>query len=193
MSDTRYQHDCNNCIFLGHYKEYDLYYCPSDRGAIYSTVIARYGNEGHEYASGINSMTMPGLNEAKARAIHELGVNFKEYNPLNITDLAVYLKTHNPKEFKILNKQDKSILYFRTSGDSGIRERIYLAAYIAEHPLFDISYHGINCTYYPYNINSPSWEVLKEDTKITIKVKTDAVESQKVLDELNWIFIDKKI
>lgn len=37
-------HDCNHCLFLGRYKEYDLYYG-------HPTIIARYGSEGSEYYS----------------------------------------------------------------------------------------------------------------------------------------------
>lgn len=45
----RYTHDCGECEFLGQYKEYDLYYCEKE-----PTVIARYGNDGPEYMSGIS-------------------------------------------------------------------------------------------------------------------------------------------
>lgn len=48
----RYTHDCPACQFLGHYKEYDLYFCDNEI-AVFKTVIARFGNEGPEYASGM--------------------------------------------------------------------------------------------------------------------------------------------
>lgn len=52
-----YTHDCDTCQFLGSYTSlmhpgdrqvmvFDLYVCKN-------TVIARYGNEGSEYASGL--------------------------------------------------------------------------------------------------------------------------------------------
>jgi hypothetical protein len=41
----KYTHDCNNCRFLGHYFDHDVYLCGE-------SVIARYGNEPEEYASG---------------------------------------------------------------------------------------------------------------------------------------------
>jgi len=71
MSEPIYAHDCQNCIYLGVYnlKEngkkipHDLYYCHSER----PTVIARYGNNGEEYQSGINC-ELPELIEAKKRA-----------------------------------------------------------------------------------------------------------------------------
>ncbi len=46
----RYKHDCRKCKYLGQHKEYDLYHCYNcalEKG----TVIARYGNDGWEYAS----------------------------------------------------------------------------------------------------------------------------------------------
>lgn len=47
----KYQHDCDNCVFLGQHSEYDLYYCPQGG---HPTVIARYGNKGEEYTSGLS-------------------------------------------------------------------------------------------------------------------------------------------
>lgn len=46
----RYQHDCNHCVPLGQYQENDLYYC--DQHGM-PTVIARYGNDGPDYTSGM--------------------------------------------------------------------------------------------------------------------------------------------
>lgn len=46
----KFQHDCKTCVFLGHYEGHDLYWHP---GRIETTVIARFGSEGHEYASGL--------------------------------------------------------------------------------------------------------------------------------------------
>jgi hypothetical protein len=69
----KWEHDCDNCIYLGRYEEYkegvnkvlnsegkkigqnpsqiyDLYYC--EKGSLIGhTVLARYGNKGHEYYS----------------------------------------------------------------------------------------------------------------------------------------------
>lgn len=66
----QYTHDCNNCIFLGQYENFDLYYCNITN----ETVIARYGNEGSEYMSGIGFANTSQkqdnpLYEAKQRAI----------------------------------------------------------------------------------------------------------------------------
>ena len=45
-----YTHDCSRCTFLGTFEDYDLYYCP--QGGL-TTVIARFGNKGAEYMSGL--------------------------------------------------------------------------------------------------------------------------------------------
>lgn len=49
----RYTHDCDACEPLGEHLEYDLYYCPRCDGG---TIIARYGNDGPEYASTMLSI-----------------------------------------------------------------------------------------------------------------------------------------
>lgn len=67
-----YEHDCNNCVFLGKYTEdnhvYDLYFCNNEP----TTVIARYSNIGSDYISGL-AFAKPSVNsilyEAKKRAI----------------------------------------------------------------------------------------------------------------------------
>ena len=41
-----YQHDCGSCRSLGPYEAYDLYVCKD-------SVLARYGNEAHEYCSSL--------------------------------------------------------------------------------------------------------------------------------------------
>lgn len=44
----RYQHDCDKCQFIGIDVEYDIYFCKNCDGG---TWIARYGDDGYEYAS----------------------------------------------------------------------------------------------------------------------------------------------
>lgn len=46
MDPPRFEHDCQNCIFLGGYEEYDLYFCP--QGGL-PTIIARTSSEGGDY------------------------------------------------------------------------------------------------------------------------------------------------
>jgi hypothetical protein len=49
-----YKHDCSACKFLGCHYEYDLYWCPQPMVNV-PTVIARFGDEGWEYTSGMPS------------------------------------------------------------------------------------------------------------------------------------------
>ena len=76
MTKPLYEHDCDLCVFLGSYKEHDLYYHQyKDRPL---TVVARYSNYGPDYISGMcfatkgKNNSVPVLYEAKKRAIkHE--------------------------------------------------------------------------------------------------------------------------
>jgi len=45
----RYVHDCSNCIPLGQYEEFDLYFCGGQ-----PTVVARWGDKGSQYQSGLH-------------------------------------------------------------------------------------------------------------------------------------------
>jgi len=77
MGKPIYEHDCGKCIFLGNYsspeydnnQQYDLYFCPTGK-----TVVARYGDIGWHYASGMIFASPDGnlvLYEAKRRAIEK--------------------------------------------------------------------------------------------------------------------------
>ena len=67
MSPPRFQHDCTACTYLGQHDEFDLYFCPQGS---FPTVIARYGDDGPEYQSGlIPRSILPELDEARNRAI----------------------------------------------------------------------------------------------------------------------------
>ena len=50
-----YEHDCEQCMFLGTFELKDLYVCPTNRSdKIISTVIARCSSEGSDYSSGLH-------------------------------------------------------------------------------------------------------------------------------------------
>lgn len=51
MEHPRHTHDCDHCVFLGRWKEFDLYHHP-DIGSG-ENFIARYGNDG-KYLSGLS-------------------------------------------------------------------------------------------------------------------------------------------
>lgn len=63
----RYKHECKQCIFLGCKEQYDLYFCSV--GVEGETVIARYGNKGYEYLSGMAFSINEPLKTAKELAI----------------------------------------------------------------------------------------------------------------------------
>lgn len=69
MENPRYVHDCEQCKFLGLYEEYDLYFC--DQNKFGPTVVARYGDEGDEYTSGLHMHTQA-LIEAEVRALDRM-------------------------------------------------------------------------------------------------------------------------
>ncbi len=56
INGIRYNHVCNECVFLGLIDEYDLYYCP--QGGV-PTVIARFGDADDHYLSGLGSELYP--------------------------------------------------------------------------------------------------------------------------------------
>lgn len=65
-----YKHDCKFCKPLGEFNGHDLYYC--DQKQPEPTLIARFGNEGPDYTSGMifgKQRIIPELAEAHARAI----------------------------------------------------------------------------------------------------------------------------
>ena len=59
-----FKHDCDKCIPLGVIKGHDLYFCAQHGCA---TVVARYGDNGEDYYSGLSNMGV--LNIAQVIAI----------------------------------------------------------------------------------------------------------------------------
>lgn len=50
----RYIHDCEDCVFLGQYKDADLYVCINNEdGNTIDTVIARFSSDAPDYISGL--------------------------------------------------------------------------------------------------------------------------------------------
>jgi len=44
----KYTHDCDACTFLGTFFDHDVYHCGD---TLSRSIVARYGNDGPEYAS----------------------------------------------------------------------------------------------------------------------------------------------
>lgn len=63
MHTPAFTHDCGDCLFLGRWQGFDLYFCPNE-----PTVLARAGDDGPDYTSGLNATT-PVLMEAHERAM----------------------------------------------------------------------------------------------------------------------------
>lgn len=65
----RYAHDCDECVYLGRSWHVDLYFHPSDVPAL-RTVVARHGDNGEDYESGIGTdAPSVGIYEATRRAV----------------------------------------------------------------------------------------------------------------------------
>lgn len=65
----RYKHDCPQCKFLGHFNQFDLYFCEQLCGP---TVIARKSDDPPDYTSGISfgiKNNRSELHEALVRAL----------------------------------------------------------------------------------------------------------------------------
>jgi hypothetical protein len=67
----RFEHDCEKCVFLGRLGlpegYYDLYFC--EQGRDFPTVIARFGDDGPDYNSGLAAADQdPALRVAKRLA-----------------------------------------------------------------------------------------------------------------------------
>ena len=66
-STPQHTHDCAVCVNLGRFGNFDLYFC--DEGNPVPTVLARFGNEGPDYYSGLPAAeAIPALAEARRRA-----------------------------------------------------------------------------------------------------------------------------
>jgi hypothetical protein len=63
-----YEHDCDQCTFLGTFEGRDLYHCAGSRPA-FQTLIERSSSDGSDYRSGIFAAdTNRYIREAKRRA-----------------------------------------------------------------------------------------------------------------------------
>ena len=55
MKPPQHKHDCDQCVYLAHIDDYDVYHCK--KLGIMPTIIARYGDNGPQYASTPESIT----------------------------------------------------------------------------------------------------------------------------------------
>lgn len=60
-----YQHDCDECLYLGNFNDHDLYRC---RRGMVPTFVARFGSEQQMYKKGAQFVRLdPEINEACRR------------------------------------------------------------------------------------------------------------------------------
>lgn len=71
----QHQHDCDHCISLGEFKEFDLYFHPGPHW----TLIARYGSDG-DYSSGSHISGSESLTEARKRAAERKLITIDQTN-----------------------------------------------------------------------------------------------------------------
>jgi hypothetical protein len=92
MSEPRFTHDCRACNFLGHGhlsgQPVDWYTCSVLKGSGARTVIARFGNDGPEYASGTIGETVEPSPVVLAALAHGLDLNEVERTALLRTLLS---------------------------------------------------------------------------------------------------------
>jgi hypothetical protein len=72
ISDQKlFKHDCDQCTFLGHFVNSDVYTCSKGNVLVRDirTFIARYGNEGPEYTS----MPVLSIEELSVKAVSHGG------------------------------------------------------------------------------------------------------------------------
>ena len=99
VGDPVFEHDCDACIFLGHYEGHDLWFCPREVAGY--TVIARWSSDGPDYRSGAPFGKMP-LDDGGGilRVAHLIAADFglipeeqreevitEELNSLRISDM----------------------------------------------------------------------------------------------------------
>ena len=83
----RFTHDCTGCTALGEFEEFDLYHCM--QGGASPTVLARYGDSGEQYLSGLAFADhIPSLGEAARRAA-ELGLHPSEQHAFDLAEYAL--------------------------------------------------------------------------------------------------------
>ena len=128
----QFKHDCANCKYLGRHQDavykYDLYYCGdnTNHNKVTNTVIARFGDEGGQYQSGLNS-TLPELVEAKRRAVMKGLLSVSHYPNLESSPSAAeipHYKVLRDKEFcTFLGRYFHYDLYYQS------RDKVVLSFY----------------------------------------------------------------
>lgn len=113
----RHKHDCTECVALGTFGEYDLYYCEKGPGP---TLVARYGSDPWEYTSGLVS-ALPALTEARRQAVAKGLIDAPQEPqtaPVNVHDLGErpLLAPMTREQAMAAMLADAPVVVFGTSG-----------------------------------------------------------------------------
>ena len=73
IETSRHQHDCGECLFMGCHKEYDLYFCTTNKD-----LIARYGELGDYISMRPAHLNVTSLNDD--HPIQALAVKLRRLN-----------------------------------------------------------------------------------------------------------------
>jgi len=106
-SKPRFDHDCSGCMYLGNYKEFDVYYC-RDSGA--GSIILRFGDEAPEYASSPVSCafyTDPELSET-SYVMHKVAIDLLRcgYVKLHVNEEHIEKEKYFWGDFWTMRKGD---------------------------------------------------------------------------------------
>ena len=74
----KHTHDCERCTFLGHFCDHDVYIC-QDSGGIGPSIIARFGDDGPEYASTPLRIFQRQINENSRIGGNDWSMPFRDY------------------------------------------------------------------------------------------------------------------
>lgn len=102
MTDKKFTHDCDCCIFLGHAKGRDWYSCSNSQSILGRSIIARFGDDGPDYSS-CPLFCCHELTQIEKMAL-SLGLELTE--------------AEEKKLFKILLKKEKEKLYIQYYPDN---------------------------------------------------------------------------
>jgi hypothetical protein len=89
METPLFKHDCENCVFLGSYKNKDLYSC--SQGNEINTVIFRNSSNDFDYASGLSSAMLYGSEEVESQTGEILFEALKRATKLGLKPKRCYL------------------------------------------------------------------------------------------------------
>ena len=103
--ESRFEHYCESCKFLGQHKEYDVYLCSHKDGEI-RTLLFRFGNKDSEYKSS-SLFTCAGFTEIDKFALLN-GLKLNEREEKHVVKLLRDLFV-NSMSFKEMEKHTSKI------------------------------------------------------------------------------------